>query len=158
MLSGLPPPFAADAFPYMVVDRRHDHSFRIPRPDLSTSLDTPNACNNCHAEKSAQWAASAIESWHGEERKGFQKYARAFHAAWTDQTNAQALLSAVAADRNTPAFARAGALTELASRASAGAPFGRARQRGDRRAERQPGAPSRRSRHACGAHQLQPRW
>ena len=36
---------------YMVVDRRHDHSFRIPRPDLSVKLGTPNACNDCHADK-----------------------------------------------------------------------------------------------------------
>jgi Tfp pilus assembly protein PilF len=121
--AGVSPPLACASChmpkrAYMVVDRRHDHSFRIPRPDLSVSLGTPNACNDCHAEKSPQWAASAIESWHGGERKGFQKYAQAFHAAWTDQTAAQALLSAVAADRNTPAFARAGALTELASHAS----------------------------------------
>ena len=60
---------------YMVVDRRHDHSFRIPRPDLSVKLGTPNACNDCHADKSAQWAADAIESWHGPDRKGFQNYA-----------------------------------------------------------------------------------
>src|SRR3984893_16444002 len=103
---------------YMVVDRRHDHSFRIPRPDLSTNLDTPNACNDCHADKSPQWAAGAIERWHGGERKGLQKYAQAFHAAWTDQTDAEALLSVVAADGNTPGFARAGALTELASHPS----------------------------------------
>jgi len=28
----------------IVVDRRHDHSFRVPRPDLSARLGTPNAC------------------------------------------------------------------------------------------------------------------
>ncbi len=28
---------------YMVVDQRHDHSFRIPRPDQSAKLGTPNA-------------------------------------------------------------------------------------------------------------------
>ena len=50
---------------YMVIDKRHDHSLRIPRPDLSVKLGTPNACNNCHADKSAQWAADAIERWHG---------------------------------------------------------------------------------------------
>ena len=33
---------------YMVVDPRHDHSMRIPRPDLSVAIGTPNACNNCH--------------------------------------------------------------------------------------------------------------
>jgi len=99
---------------YMVVDRRHDHSFRIPRPDLSARLGTPNACNDCHADKSAQWAASAIESWHGANRKGWQKYAEAFHSAWTGQADAAALLGVVAADPNAPAYARASALTELA--------------------------------------------
>src|SRR5262249_24099013 len=48
---------------YMVVDRRHDHSFRVPRPDLSATLGTPNACNDCHSDKSAAWAATAIEGW-----------------------------------------------------------------------------------------------
>ena len=49
----------------MVVDQRHDHSFRVPRPDLSAKLGTPNACNDCHTDKSPEWAAIAIESWHG---------------------------------------------------------------------------------------------
>ena len=103
---------------YMVVDPRHDHSFRIPRPDVSVKLGTPNACNDCHAGKTAQWAAEAIERWYGGERKGFQHYAEAFHAAWENQADAEALLSAVASDGNTPGFARASALTELASRVS----------------------------------------
>jgi tetratricopeptide (TPR) repeat protein len=103
---------------YMIIDRRHDHGLRIPRPDLSAELGTPNACNACHTDKSAQWAADAIASWHGPDRKGFQKYAQAFHAAWTDQEDAQALLSAVVSDRSAPAFARAGALAELASHPS----------------------------------------
>jgi predicted CXXCH cytochrome family protein len=33
---------------YMAVDARRDHSLRIPRPDLSTQLETPNACTGCH--------------------------------------------------------------------------------------------------------------
>jgi predicted CXXCH cytochrome family protein len=103
---------------YMVVDQRHDHSFRIPRPDLSAKLGTPNACNDCHADKSPQWAASAVDRWHGPNRKGFQNYTEAFAAAWGDQPDAAALLAAVAADSKAPAFARAGALTELSSRAS----------------------------------------
>jgi predicted CXXCH cytochrome family protein len=100
---------------YMVVDRRHDHSLRIPRPDLSVKLGTPNACNDCHSDKTAQWAASAIERWYGPDRKGFQNYAEAFHAAWADQENAAALLAAVAADPNASAFARASALAGLGS-------------------------------------------
>jgi predicted CXXCH cytochrome family protein len=103
---------------YMVIDRRHDHSLRIPRPDLSVKLGTPNACNACHADKSAQWAADAIERWHGPVRKGFQNYAEAFQASWTDSADAAALLALVAASPTTPAIARASALGELHSRVS----------------------------------------
>jgi predicted CXXCH cytochrome family protein len=103
---------------YMVVDRRHDHGFRVPRPDLSARHDTPNACNDCHADKSAQWAASAIERWHGATRKGFQTYAAAFHGAWTDRADAAALLGVVAGDTNVPGFVRASALTGLAAHVS----------------------------------------
>ena len=35
---------------YMAVDRRRDHSLRVPRPDLSVSIGTPNACTGCHIE------------------------------------------------------------------------------------------------------------
>jgi predicted CXXCH cytochrome family protein len=103
---------------YMVVDIRHDHSFRIPRPDLSVSLGTPNACNGCHSDKPAQWAADTVEAWFGPRRKGFQTYPAAFHAARSDQADAAALLAVVASDRNVPAVARASALSELASRVS----------------------------------------
>jgi Flp pilus assembly protein TadD len=97
---------------YMVIDRRHDHSFRVPRPDVSAKLGTPNACNDCHRDKGADWAAAAVERWHGPNRKGLQNYAEAFHAAWTGGS-AAALLAAVAYNGNLPAFARASALSEL---------------------------------------------
>lgn len=42
---------------YMKVDPRRDHSIRIPRPDLSVQLGTPNACTGCHL-KSEQMSES----------------------------------------------------------------------------------------------------
>ncbi|MCB2220145.1 MAG: tetratricopeptide repeat protein [Bacteroidetes bacterium] len=51
---------------YMGVDYRRDHSFRVPRPDLSDKLGTPNACTQCHANKSNQWAAGFMKKWYGE--------------------------------------------------------------------------------------------
>lgn len=101
---------------YMVVDPRHDHAFRVPRPDLSVRMGTPNACNDCHRDKPAQWAAAAVEQWYGPARKGFQTYGPSFRAARTDQADAAALLSVLAADRHATAVARASALGELASR------------------------------------------
>jgi predicted CXXCH cytochrome family protein len=103
---------------YMVVDPRHDHSFRIPRPDLSVTLGTPNACNDCHGDKAPQWAAAAVEGWFGGDRKGFQTYGAAFHASRADQADAAALLATLAADAGAPGVARASALDELGSRVS----------------------------------------
>lgn len=103
---------------YMEIDKRHDHSLRIPRPDLSVKLGTPNACNDCHSDKSPQWAASTVEQWFGPNRKGFQNYAEAFHTSWNGSADAAALLAAIAANPATPAIARASALTELHSRVS----------------------------------------
>ncbi len=103
---------------YMVVDPRHDHTFRVPRPDLSLTLGTPNACNDCHRDKPAEWAAAAVEQWFGPKREGFQIFGTAFHAVHTEQADATALLGVIAPDKNVPAIARATALGELASRVS----------------------------------------
>ncbi len=54
---------------YMGVDRRYDHSMRIPRPDLSLQLGTPNACINCHDDKTDQWALQNVNKWYGERKK-----------------------------------------------------------------------------------------
>jgi predicted CXXCH cytochrome family protein len=115
---GAPPPACASCHmpvrTYMVVDPRHDHSFRVPRPDLSAQIGVPNACNDCHKDRSAEWAAAAIARWHGPERKGgLQSYGPAFHASWTGRPDAATLLAAIAADSRIPGFARAGALADL---------------------------------------------
>ena len=43
----------------MIVDWRADHSLRIPRPDLTLEIGTPNACTaaGCHEDETDQWAA-----------------------------------------------------------------------------------------------------
>ncbi len=99
---------------YMVVDPRHDHGFRIPRPDLSARFGVSNACNDCHTDKDAGWAAAAIEGWHGPERKGLQTWTEAFAAARDDKVEAGPLLLQVATTPGVPAIARATALEDLA--------------------------------------------
>jgi predicted CXXCH cytochrome family protein len=49
---------------YMGVDGRRDHSFRIPRPDLSVQTRAPNACNDCHSDQTASWAAEVVAGWY----------------------------------------------------------------------------------------------
>ena len=99
---------------YMVIDSRHDHSLRVPRPDLSVKYGTPNACTDCHTDKPAQWAADAVGRWFGPDRKGLQTYADAFAAASANRADARQLLASVAGDLNAPNVARANALVELA--------------------------------------------
>ena len=99
---------------YMGVHVRHDHSFRVPRPDLSATLGTPNACNDCHTEKPATWAAQAIERWYGTERKGFQNFAAALHDAHQESPDAGKLLDLVVKNPQATAIGRATALAEMA--------------------------------------------
>ncbi len=98
---------------YMVVDPRHDHSFRIPRPDLSVQLGTPNACNNCHADHPANWAADLIKQWYKEPLKGYQQFAETLHAGRTGVPGAEQALMHLAGDTSQPDIARATALAAL---------------------------------------------
>jgi Flp pilus assembly protein TadD len=97
----------------MRIDARHDHSLRIPRPDLSAALGTPNACGACHAKKGAAWAAAAIRSWTGRAPAGFQNYGNALGAGNSGAPGARGALLAVTDDPNAPALARASAIDRL---------------------------------------------
>ena len=100
---------------YMIVDPRHDHSFRIPRPDRSVTLGVPNACNNCHAKETPAWAAAAVARWFPQRTPGFQSFAEAFHDGDRGAPGAQASLAAIADDSGQPGIVRASALHRLGS-------------------------------------------
>jgi Flp pilus assembly protein TadD len=99
---------------YMLIDPRRDHSIRIPRPDLSVALGTPNACSACHQRESAKWAAEQLEHWYGHQPQGFQHFAEAFAQAEHGAAAAGASLAALAGDRSNPAIVRSSALEALA--------------------------------------------
>lgn len=54
---------------YMGNDIRHDHTFSVPRPDLSATYGVPNACNDCHKDKNAKWASNYVKKWYGDKRR-----------------------------------------------------------------------------------------
>jgi len=99
---------------YMVVDPRHDHSFRIPRPDRTVSLGTPNACNQCHADRTAEWAVAEIRRRYPDPKPGFQGFAEAFASADRGDPSATMALVQVAANLEESAIARASAIERLA--------------------------------------------
>jgi len=102
---------------YMVVDVRHDHSFRVPRPDLSVALGTPNACTDCHAKRPAGWAAARVAQWFPSGRGGRPHYAEALHAGRVGSADAVPRLAGVAQDSREPAIVRASAVARLAGQA-----------------------------------------
>jgi tetratricopeptide (TPR) repeat protein len=97
----------------MVVDPRHDHSFRIPRPDLTVEIGTPNACNQCHDDKDAVWADSQVKQWYGEVPVGYQQFAKALDAGRNGSVNAGKLLADQVNKIETPDIARASAISQL---------------------------------------------
>jgi len=99
---------------YMVVDPRHDHSFRIPRPDRTVSLGVPNACNQCHTDRRADWAAAEIRKRYPNAKPGFQGFAEAFAAADSGDPAATIALTQVVANLEESAIARASAIERLA--------------------------------------------
>ena len=101
---------------YMRVDNRADHSFPIPRPDLSTNLDTPNACTQCHQGQNDRWAAKNIEQWYpNSRRRAAVHYGEVIHAAKNRHANASELLIEYIEDVSRPAIRRATATTLLVS-------------------------------------------
>jgi Tfp pilus assembly protein PilF len=98
---------------YMVVDRRADHSLRVPRPDLSLSLGVPNACNGCHTDRSVQWAADTVNRWYPDSTHRGPHFGQALRAAQVGAPDAAARLLALAGDPTQPAIARATALERL---------------------------------------------
>jgi len=98
---------------YMVIDRRHDHSLRAPRPDLTLSLGTPNACNDCHRDKSPRWSQRAVERWYPEGQWTKPHFGQALEAGRTLQPGGEEALVALAGDSELPAIARATAVTLL---------------------------------------------
>lgn len=99
---------------YMVVDPRHDHSLRIPRPDQSVAIGTPNACNNCHGDRSTEWAAGHFTKWYPDPEPVRATWTEAFAQARAGDPAAAAKLVALIADSQLPAIVRATAVSELA--------------------------------------------
>ena len=92
---------------YMVVDPRRDHSFRVPRPDLSEEIGGPNACTGCHSEESNDWASAAVKKWYGAARAATPHYGQALHAGRENTANQRELVRALIDERDVPGIVKA---------------------------------------------------
>lgn len=98
---------------YMGVDGRRDHSFRVPRPDLSATIGVPNTCNDCHKDKSALWAQDQLRERFPRSRYQGSHFAVAFAKATVDPLEQADALLAIAADHSQAGIVRATALDRL---------------------------------------------
>ena len=119
---------------YMVVDDRRDHSFRVPRPDLSISIGAPNACAPCHADHTAPIGPrNASPNGFPNGRQTPAHFGTALYAGRTGAADAEQRLDALIVDQGQPAIARASALALLAPYAT---PAVRIRDQGSNRRPR----------------------
>jgi predicted CXXCH cytochrome family protein len=95
---------------YMVIDGRHDHSFRLPRPDLSLLLGSPNACTQCHKDRKPVWAAAALDKWYGKKWRERPHYGSVLHHGSTQGIKALPELLELAQDASQTAIVRATAI------------------------------------------------
>jgi len=95
---------------YMGVDLRHDHSFRIPRPDLTLAIGSPNTCTDCHADQSVEWSAEAAERWYGTALTEKTHYGEILQAGRRGAPGAASALAELANEPTLPAIVRATAL------------------------------------------------
>ncbi len=95
---------------YMQIDNRHDHSLRVPRPDLSSKYGTPNACSNCHTEGD-EWATQQIIRYHGGRRRSH--FSETLLSGSRRHFDAERDLAELAQDPEQPPVARGTALLLL---------------------------------------------
>jgi len=98
---------------YMGNDFRRDHSFRIPRPDLSVKYGTPNACVGCHTDKDDEWAEKKFIEQYG--KPDYVHFSDLLAPGLTQAPNALEALTQLAKDETFPEIARASAVKELSN-------------------------------------------
>lgn len=98
---------------YMGNDFRRDHSFRVPRPDLSVKYGTPNACSGCHKDKDDKWAAENFTKLFGEVDS--IHFSEKLAPGITLQPNGHEGLIDLMHDKNQPEIVRASATKVLSN-------------------------------------------
>ena len=98
---------------FMQVDVRHDHSFRVPRPELAAQFGTPLSCMGCHEDRDADWAARVLAKAGRGPVDGEPHWSIRLAAANELPLESRDLLLGLAADALAPAIISASAMAQL---------------------------------------------
>ncbi len=91
---------------FMKRDFRRDHSFSVPEPELTVRLGIPNACNECHTDKTPQWASERLRAAFGPADERRISRAEAVTQARARDPKAVGPLLALLADAKEPPIRR----------------------------------------------------
>lgn len=98
---------------YMGNDFRRDHSFRIPRPDLSVKYGSPNACTSCHKDKDDNWAWVSFQQLFG--KVDSIHFSDKLASGIANEPNGHLNLIDLMHDKNQPEIVRASATKALSN-------------------------------------------
>jgi predicted CXXCH cytochrome family protein len=92
--------------------RRRDHTFQAPVPEMTAKYGVPNACTECHDDKSPEWAIARMDEWYGDRarRERAMALADTMYAAASMDPGALPDLARLAVDRSYGATIRAAAV------------------------------------------------
>ena len=94
--------------------RMPDHTLGVPAPENTVRHQIPNACSECHRDRSAAWAVSALRAWYPNgRRERLVARADAFSAARRRDGAAVDALAAIARDPRQPPLVRTNAIGYL---------------------------------------------
>lgn len=103
--------------PDTVISLRHrmpDHTISVPTPENTRRFGIPNACNQCHQDKTAEWSEKHLVAWFpGNRRKQTVEDAVAFTYGAKRDPKAIEPLAKIAGDASRPPLMRANALGHL---------------------------------------------
>jgi len=94
--------------------RMPDHTISVPAPENTVSHNIPNACNECHQDREAAWAAGRLAEWFPEgRRRRLIVRADTFVAARKGEPSSLAGLILIATDETEAPLVRANAIGYL---------------------------------------------
>lgn len=106
--------------------RRRDHTFQAPVPELTAVFGVPNACNECHDDKSPEWAMAAMDRLWGDAPRRARVFdaAEAMYRGQSMDPTVLARLGTLMVDRTQSPVMRASAAEFAARVLAATAPAG----------------------------------
>jgi predicted CXXCH cytochrome family protein len=105
---------------WRLLNRRRDHTFAPPVPELTAEFGIPNACTTCHDNRTPEWAVEVMDTWYGDGARRLRAVAmtRTFYAASAGDRGVLDQLGDLTIDRTHGALIRASAADYIGRLAS----------------------------------------